>query len=106
MKLDRIAAWILFIGMVIYFITGYGMTKGIISPELSTKLHIDLLIYFIFLAFFIHTAYAIRLALKRWKLWNIFTQILWVGVMVTLALFIIYAEYFYQKPVVSQNNII
>jgi predicted heme/steroid binding protein len=96
-KLDRLAAWVLFIGIVLYLITGYGMTKGIISNEFSSNLHLDWLIYIVFIAFFIHAPYAIRLALKRWNFWNIFSKILWALIIGGIALLIIYAEFIYQK---------
>ena len=75
-KIDRLAAWILYIGMFIYFVTGFGMTKGIIDRELATKIHLGILNKIMIGAFLTHSSYAIHLALKRNRLWNIFSQIL------------------------------
>jgi predicted heme/steroid binding protein len=69
-KIDRLAAWLLFICLLLYFITGFSMTKGIISPALATKLHISYLTYIILAAFVTHTSFAIHLAFKRWRFWN------------------------------------
>ena len=69
-KIDRLAAWLLFICLLLYFITGFSMTKGFISPTLATKLHINYLSYFILVAFVIHTSFAIHLAFKRWHFWR------------------------------------
>jgi predicted heme/steroid binding protein len=69
-KIDRLSAWGLFISMLLYFVTGYGMTKGIIDASLATKLHLSYLTYFVLLFFVIHTSYAIHLAFKRWGIWK------------------------------------
>lgn len=95
-KLDRVSAWVLFVSLILYFITGYGMTKGIISPDFSTKLHLSYLTYIVLTAFVIHSAFAIHLAFKRWQIWNgtgklllIFFYLFFVGAFV-------YIDYFYQ----------
>ena len=75
-KLDRFFAWVLFATMLLYFISGYGMTKGLIDANLATKLHISWLTYIILIAFTVHTSYAIHLALKRWRIWNAPAKIL------------------------------
>ena len=36
-KIDRFAAWVLLVGMTLYFISGYGMAKGIFDASLATK---------------------------------------------------------------------
>jgi membrane-associated progesterone receptor component len=70
-KIDRIAAWVLLIGMVLYFITGYGMSKGIIDAEFATRVHADVLPIIVGIAFLVHAGYATRLALIRWKIWRL-----------------------------------
>jgi predicted heme/steroid binding protein len=75
-KIDRISAWILFVGMILYFISGYGMTKGFIDPALATKLHLSYLTYVVMVGFILHTYYAIHLAFKRWRVWNGYTKLL------------------------------
>jgi predicted heme/steroid binding protein len=69
-KLDRLSAWVLFVSLILYFITGYGMTKGLINQDFAAKVHLSYLTYIILTAFVIHSSFAIHLALKRWKLWN------------------------------------
>jgi predicted heme/steroid binding protein len=69
-KIDRISAWILLGSIVLYFISGYGMTEGIIDRERATVLHLNTLPLVALSAFFIHTFFAIRLAFIRWKIWN------------------------------------
>ena len=83
-KIDRLSAWVLFLTMLFYFISGYGMTKGIISGSFATKLHLDILPIIIILAFTFHTSFAIHLAFKRWRFWNSFSKIL---------LFVFYAAF-------------
>lgn len=75
-KIDRISAWILFIGMILYFISGYGMTKGFISPAMAANLHLSYLTYVVMIGFGLHTYHAIHLAFKRWRIWNGYTKVL------------------------------
>jgi len=75
-KIDRISAWILFVGMILYFISGYGMTKGFIDPAMAAKLHLSYLTYVVMIGFGLHTYYAIHLAFKRWRIWNGYTKVL------------------------------
>ena len=103
-KLDRVSAWVLFVSLILYFITGYGMTKGIISPDFSTKLHLSYLTYIVLTAFVIHSAFAIHLAFKRWQIWNgtgklllIFFYLFFVGAFV-------YMDRFYTKNDDLTNN--
>lgn len=102
-KIDRLSAWILFFGMFLYFITGYGMTKGLIDSKTASSIHLNWLSYVIVFAFVIHTSFAIRLAFMRWKIWNIFTKILLIlFYMATIAGFL-YVDIKYEKQT-SQNN--
>jgi len=91
--LDRIAAWVLLAGMTLYFLSGYGMSKGIIDPAFATRLHTDILPLPIALAFLIHVGYATRLALMRWKAWRWPGQIAWVSF---LMLFL-FASFFFDR---------
>lgn len=97
-KIDRIAAWALFILLTLYFISGYGMTKGLIDSKLATNLHLNILTYFILVAFVIHTAFAIRLALMRWKIWHSFGKFLWVLFYLVFISGFIYIDRFYKVP--------
>ncbi len=69
-KVNRLSAWALIALMAVYFLTGYGMTRGLISPEFSKLIHNKLLPIPSMLAFAIHSAYAVHLSLKRWRVWR------------------------------------
>lgn len=69
-KLDRICAWSLVGIMVAYFVTGYGQTREIISPEAAKFIHDNILPIPSAFAFAIHSAYGMHISLKRWKMWN------------------------------------
>ena len=75
-KLNRLSAWALLFCMLAYGISGYGMTKGIIDYNLASKLHLYILGPITLLAFVVHTAWAIHLALIRWGIWNKITKVL------------------------------
>ncbi len=102
-KIDRLAAWVLFLGLISYFITGYGMTKGIIDPVLATKIHVEILTYILLLAFVVHTSFAIHLAFKRWKIWNPVTKVLFVLFYAFFVLFFVWVDRFY-VPQKAQNT--
>jgi predicted heme/steroid binding protein len=95
---ERISAIVLFVFLLLFALTGYGMTKGIIDRDLSRSLHLSWLGGIGLLAFVIHTAWGIHLTLKRWRLWNAGTKILlavfYLAVVGTLA----YLQFFFEKP--------
>lgn len=94
-KLDRLAAWILFFTIIAYGITGYGLTKGLISRDLAASLHLGWLGALGLTAFTIHTGYAIHLALRSWGKWNKLSQtILFLG-FIGLISFFVYAQFFF-----------
>jgi predicted heme/steroid binding protein len=99
LKLDRLAAWVLFVGLFLYFITGLSMTKGILTPALAYKLHLNYLTYFVLAAFVIHTGFAIHLAFKRWRIWNLGMKIILVLFYVCFVTFFFYVDRVYQRPV-------
>lgn len=109
MSLDRLAAWTLLVVIITYGITGYGMTKGLISVDVSRALHLGWLGGIGLLAFIIHTSWAIHLALKRNQIWNIFSKIALVLFYVILISFFVWMQFFYQadykKPPISKNII-
>ena len=82
-KLDRFSGWALLVLMILYFISGYGMTKEIINPVTAKYLHEVLLPIPMFIFFTIHIAVNLRLALIRWRLasrqWINFYVILLTG---------------------------
>jgi len=42
-KIDRYTQWVLLVLVLVFIITGYGMTKQIIDPVLATRWHINIL---------------------------------------------------------------
>jgi predicted heme/steroid binding protein len=103
-KIDRLAAWALLGSILTYFISGYGMTKGIIDPVLALNLHTKYLPTVIILSFAIHTSYAIHLALKRWRIWNIYTKTSLIFIYVLIVTGFLYLEYSYIRPIPASSN--
>ena len=96
-KIDRLTAWILYVGMFVYFVSGFGMTQGIIDRELATKIHLGPINIVMFLAFLTHSTYAIHLALKRNRIWNKFSQII-------LLLIIVISSFFFVKMIYGKKT--
>lgn len=99
MKLDRVAAWTLLGTMVLYLISGYGMTKGLISNTLAVNIHNNWLPIILLLSFCFHTCYAISVAFRRWKIWNPVTATLLVGFYLMFFGGFVYINSFYKKPI-------
>lgn len=96
-RLDRLAAWLLFFCVIAYFISGYGMTKGIIDPALARIIHIQILPYIVLVGFIIHASFGIHAFFKRWRIWNLGTKILLVSSFVALIVLFIWINLFYTK---------
>jgi len=96
-KIDRIASWILFVVIICYAITGFGMTKGLINSDFSRTWHLGYLGIIGLIAFIVHTSWAAHLALKRKNLWNIFTKSFLFIFYSFLILFFCYLQFFYQE---------
>jgi len=96
-KINRIASWVLFFVILAYGITGYGMTKGLISPDTARSLHFGWLGAIGIIAFIIHTAWSMQLALRRKQIWNTFTKIGLVVFYAVLIGFFGYVHFFYQE---------
>ncbi len=95
---DRLAAWVLLAGIIIYFLSGYGMSKGIIDARFATRLHTDILPLPIALAFLIHVGYATRLSLIRWKAWRWPGQIAWASFLMLFLFASLFLDRFYRIP--------
>jgi len=103
-KIDRIAAWILLIAFILYMISGYGLTKGLISSSFARSLHIQLLPLIIIITFVLHVGLSIRMALIRWQIWGKISKAILVLACLAFLGFFIYVELFYQaKPRVDEN---
>lgn len=103
-KLDRLTAWVLFACMLAYFITGYGMTKGIIDAGLATNLHNSYLIWIIFISFVVHSFLAIRLAFIRWKILNPYTSIVLGLIYLSIIFGFVYFQVFYKKEPIQTTQ--
>ncbi|MCK9393934.1 hypothetical protein M0Q03_03975, partial [bacterium] len=95
-KADRVFAWILLFVIILYAITGYGMTKGLIDSNIAHSLHLQILGIVGLTAFVIHTSWGIHLALKRWNLWNVFMKIVLVLFYTGLISGLLYVHFFYK----------
>lgn len=69
-KLNRFSAWVLLVLIILFIISGYGMTKQIINPVFAKYLHDKLLPIPLFVFFLVHVGLSIRYALWRWKLFK------------------------------------
>ncbi len=103
-KLDRLAAWILLACMILYFISGYGMTKGLIDSKLALNLHDIWLPIVVIISFCIHGAFATRLAFIRWGIWNILIKIIWCVIFVSFLCGFLYVEIFYKETKNTTKN--
>ena len=101
-KIDRFCAWILFLCIIFYFISGYGMTKGIIDSKVAVNFHNEILPAVIIISFTIHASYATRLAFIRWGWWNIITKVVWTIVFLAILIGFGFIEFFYVKA--NKNN--
>ncbi len=103
-KIDRFAAWILLATFVLFFISGYGITKGIIDTKIAANLHSNILAPIGLIAFAIHTFFALRLALMRWRKWNRASLASLVLIYLGFIIFFAYIGFFYQKPTFTIKN--
>jgi len=83
----------LLVVIIAYGITGYGMTKGLIPANIASILHLSVLGVVGLLVFVIHTSWVIHLALKRNRIWNIFSKVVLVSFYVLLVLFFLWAQF-------------
>lgn len=103
-KMDRIAAWTLLATMFAYFISGYGMTKGIINGPLAVNIHNNWLPLLLIGSFAFHTCYAVSLAFKRWRIWTPTSKFLLFAIYAVFILFLVFINSFYKKPVNTASN--
>jgi predicted heme/steroid binding protein len=102
-KIDRFSAWVLLAAMFLYFLSGYGMTKGIINTRFSTLLHTNILPLVIMISFTIHTFLSVRRFFKRWKIWNTFTFVLLLTIYIAFLIGFGYVELFYKNAGVKEE---
>ena len=68
-RIDNFGVWILLFLVLLFVITGYGMTKNIMDPVLAKYIHARLLPIPFFVFLLIHVLKAVY---KQFKSWNIF----------------------------------
>jgi len=95
-KIDKVASWILFFVIIVYAITGFGMTKGFIDSDFSRTWHLWYLGGIGLVAFVVHTFRAFYLEFRSRNLWNIFTKVFLILFYLFLILFFCYMQFFYQ----------
>ena len=103
-KIDRAAAWTLLATIILFFISGYGMTKGIIDERLASNLHSNILTPIGLIAFSIHTFFAISLSLVRWRKWNSASLASLVLIYSGFIIIFAYIGFFYQKPAAVEGR--
>ena len=67
-RLNRWAGYALAVIVLLYLVSGYGMTRGLIDPGTATRLHQDILPLPLFAVLAIHLSSAIRTGLLRLRL--------------------------------------
>ncbi len=69
-KANRWAAWTAIIVIILFIVTGYGMTKRVMDPELAKYLHEEILPVPLFIALLVHGGLSLRHAMWRWKIFQ------------------------------------
>lgn len=90
-KLSRYTAWIAFVVILLFILTGYGMTKRIIDPDLAKFLHNKILPIPLFVSLLLHGGICARATFRRWGVFKSSVMIdLYVAAvgLVLLALFL------------------
>jgi pyruvate formate lyase activating enzyme len=90
-KLCQVSGWILFFLTILFFVSGYGMTKQIIPVNLAVKIHNQILPIPFLLFLILHCLFPGRNLFKRIPL-KIILAVLFLFFVVGLAGFLIYQE--------------
>lgn len=98
-RLDRLAAYTLLITIILFAISGFGLTKGIIPQDIASELHLDILGVVLIFAFTIHSSWALHLALKRNRIWNRYTKVLLALFYITIISSFVYVNAFYTPKI-------
>lgn len=104
-KVDRISAWVLMVAFILYMISGYGLTRGLIDISWAKVLHVQWLPLIVILSFTLHVGLALRLTMMRWQIWNKFSKVVLILGCVLFLVFFGYVELFYNKgPVIPATT--
>ena len=68
-RIDNVGVWILLLLILLFILTGYGMTRHIMDPLLAKYIHSQLLPLPLLILFLIHILKPIY---QQFKTWNIF----------------------------------
>lgn len=68
--IDRNGRWILALLMLLFIMTGLGITKNIMDPQLAKQLHENFLPPLLYILFAVHVAIPLRAKFLQWKLAN------------------------------------
>lgn len=90
LKIDRINSYILAFLMFLYFLSGYGMTKGIIEPVFAKALHEVWLPLPFFFCFLLHFLTHFRFLLKKHIKDEIWTNVYVIALSLALLIFFFY----------------
>jgi cytochrome b subunit of formate dehydrogenase len=66
--IDRFGRWILAVLMLLFILTGFGITKNIMDPQLAKKLHQNILPLFFYVLFLVHVVIPLRAKFVQWNL--------------------------------------
>lgn len=88
----------LFISILLYFLSGYGMTKGILDYSFAKSLHSTILPMIALTAFVIHTFFATRITFIRWRVWNNVVKVIWASVYILGFGVFVFLQFFIAKP--------
>jgi hypothetical protein len=70
LKIDLISAWILFICIILYILTGFDIQRRLLVPQISSLIHLKYLFVPAQISFVFHSSYAMNRAFKRRGLSN------------------------------------
>ncbi|MFH1208075.1 MAG: hypothetical protein V1673_00770 [Candidatus Omnitrophota bacterium] len=65
--IDRHSRWILFVIILLFILTGFGMTKNIMDPRLAKQLHGNILPIPFYVLLLLHVFHPLPANLVRWK---------------------------------------
>jgi hypothetical protein len=65
--IDRHGRWILLVIMLLFILTGLGITKGIMDPRWAKQLHENILPIPFYVLLLLHVLYPLPANLVRWK---------------------------------------
>ena len=69
-RIDNFGVWILLFLVLLFVLTGYGMTKHIMDPVLAKYIHGQILPVPLFVLFLIHILKPVRAQFKRWNIFK------------------------------------